>query len=229
MSKSRGNVINPDETVDMYGSDSLRIYEMFMGPLDKGKPWSTSGLQGCSRFIKKLWGILVDDDGEISKNITNIESDKETNQLLHQMIKKVSENLDKLHFNTCVSEFMIFTNHIQKLDEINRELIKTFIILINPFIPHLAQELWELIDENNELSYEPWPIHDNQLTQLDYIKIAVQINGKRRSEIDISSNDSELEVITKAKNDDKISAFIEGKDIIKEIYVHQKIVNIVIK
>ena len=229
MSKSRGNVINPDETVDVYGSDSLRIYEMFMGPLDKGKPWSTSGLQGCSRFIKKLWGILVDDEGHISNNITNIESDKKTNQLLHQMIMKVSVNLDKLHFNTCVSEFMIFTNHIQKLDEINRELIKTFIILINPFMPHLAQELWELIDENNELSYEPWPKYNKHLTQLNSIKIAVQINGKRRSEIDISTKDSESEVISKAKNDDKVSLFIEGKVIIKEIYVHQKIVNFVIK
>ena len=229
MSKSRGNVINPDETVDVYGTDSLRIYEMFMGPLDKGKPWSTSGLQGCSRFIKKLWGILVDDEGHISNNITNIESDKKTNQLLHQMIMKVSVNLDKLHFNTCVSEFMIFTNHIQKLDEINRELIKTFIILINPFMPHLAQELWELIDENNELSYEPWPKYNKHLTQLNSIKIAVQINGKRRSEIDISTKDSESEVISKAKNDDKVSLFIEGKVIIKEIYVHQKIVNFVIK
>ena len=229
MSKSRGNVINPDDTVDVYGTDSLRIYEMFMGPLDKGKPWSTSGLQGCSRFIKKLWGILVDDEGHISNNITNIESDKKTNQLLHQMIMKVSVNLDKLHFNTCVSEFMIFTNHIQKLDEINRELIKTFIILINPFMPHLAQELWELIDENNELSYEPWPKYNKHLTQLNSIKIAVQINGKRRSEIDISTKDSESEVISKAKNDDKVSLFIEGKVIIKEIYVHQKIVNFVIK
>ena len=229
MSKSRGNVINPDETVDVYGTDSLRIYEMFMGPLDKAKPWSTSGLQGCSRFIKKLWGILVDDEGHISNNITNIESDKKTNQLLHQMIMKVSVNLDKLHFNTCVSEFMIFTNHIQKLDEINRELIKTFIILINPFMPHLAQELWELIDENNELSYEPWPKYNKHLTQLNSIKIAVQINGKRRSEIDISTKDSESEVISKAKNDDKVSLFIEGKVIIKEIYVHQKIVNFVIK
>ena len=229
MSKSRGNVINPDETVDVYGTDSLRIYEMFMGPLDKGKPWSTSGLQGCSRFIKKLWGILVDDEGHISNNITNIESDKKTNQLLHQMIMKVSVNLDKLHFNTCVSEFMIFTNHIQKLDKINRELIKTFIILINPFMPHLAQELWELIDENNELSYEPWPKYNKHLTQLNSIKIAVQINGKRRSEIDISTKDSESEVISKAKNDDKVSLFIEGRVIIKEIYVHQKIVNFVIK
>ena len=229
MSKSRGNVINPDETVDVYGTDSLRIYEMFMGPLDKAKPWSTSGLQGCSRFIKKLWGILVDDEGHISNNITNIESDKKTNQLLHQMIMKVSVNLDKLHFNTCVSEFMIFTNHIQKLDEINRELIKTFIILINPFMPHLAQELWELIDENNELSNEPWPKYNKHLTQLNSIKIAVQINGKRRSEIDISTKDSESEVISKAKNDDKVSLFIEGKVIIKEIYVHQKIVNFVIK
>jgi leucyl-tRNA synthetase len=124
---------------------------------------------------------------------------------------------------------MIFTNHIQKLDEVNRELIKTFIILINPFMPHLAQELWELSNENNELSYEPWPKYDNQLTQLDTIKIAVQINGKRRSEIDISPNDSESEVINKAKNDDKVSIFIGSKDIIKAIYVHQKIVNLVIK
>ena len=122
MSKSRGNVINPDETVDIYGSDSLRIYEMFMGPLDKGKPWSTTGLQGCSRFIKKLWSILVDDAGELSDHISHEESDKETNQIFHQMIMKVSENLENLHFNTCVSEFMIFTNHIQKLDKINIEL-----------------------------------------------------------------------------------------------------------
>ena len=122
MSKSRGNVINPDETVDIYGSDSLRIYEMFMGPLDKGKPWSSTGLQGCSRFIKKLWSILVDDAGELSDHISHEESDKETNQIFHQMIMKVSENLENLHFNTCVSEFMIFTNHIQKLDKINIEL-----------------------------------------------------------------------------------------------------------
>ena len=229
MSKSRGNVINPDETVDIYGSDSLRIYEMFMGPLDKGKPWSTTGLQGCSRFIKKLWSILVDDVGELSDNITHEASDKETNQIFHQMIMKVSENLENLHFNTCVSEFMIFTNHIQKLDKINIELVKTFIILINPFMPHLAQELWELIGETDELSYQKWPSYDKNVAQQDIITIAVQINGKRRSEIEISRNQTEDDVITKAKADPKVFTYLKNSEIVKEIYIKEKILNIVIK
>ena len=229
MSKSRGNVINPDETVDMYGSDSLRIYEMFMGPLDKGKPWSTTGLQGCSRFIKKLWSVLVDDDGNISKNVCDDAADNETNQMLHQMIMKVSDNLENLHFNTCVSEFMIFTNHIQNLEKLNRDLIKSFIILINPFMPHLAQEFWELIGESNELSYESWPSYDKNVAQLDIITIAVQINGKRRSEIQISRNESDYNVISKAKNDEKVSTYLTDCEIIKEIYIKEKIVNIVIK
>ena len=229
MSKSRGNVINPDETVDIYGSDSLRIYEMFMGPLDKGKPWSTTGLQGCSRFIKKLWSILVDDAGELSDHISHEESDKETNQIFHQMIMKVSENLENLHFNTCVSEFMIFTNHIQKLDKINIELVKTFIILINPFMPHLAQELWELIGETDELSYQNWPSYDKNVAQQDIITIAVQINGKRRSEIEISRNQTENDVITKAKADPKVFTYLKNSEIVKEIYIKEKILNIVIK
>ena len=229
MSKSRGNVINPDETVDIYGSDSLRIYEMFMGPLDKGKPWSTTGLQGCSRFIKKLWSILVDDAGELSDHISHEESDKETNQIFHQMIMKVSENLENLHFNTCVSEFMIFTNHIQKLDKINIELVKTFIILINPFMPHLAQELWELIGETDELSYQKWPSYDKNAAQQDIITIAVQINGKRRSEIEISRNQTENDVITKAKADPKVITYLKNSEIVKEIYIKEKILNIVIK
>ena len=229
MSKSRGNVINPDETVDIYGSDSLRIYEMFMGPLDKGKPWSTTGLQGCSRFIKKLWSILVDDAGKLSEHITHEASDKETNQIFHQMIMKVSENLENLHFNTCVSEFMIFTNHIQKLDKINIELVKTFIILINPFMPHLAQELWELIGETDELSFQKWPSYDKNVAQLDIITIAVQINGKRRSEIEISRNQTENDVVTKAKTDPKVSTYLKDSEIVKEIYIKEKILNIVIK
>ncbi len=229
MSKSRGNVINPDETVDIYGSDSLRIYEMFMGPLDKGKPWSTTGLQGCSRFIKKLWSILVDDAGKLSEHITHEASDKETNQTLHQMIMKVSENLENLHFNTCVSEFMIFTNHIQKLDKINIELVKTFIILINPFMPHLAHELWELIGETDELSYQKWPSYDKNVAQQDIITIAVQINGKRRSEIEITRNQNKNDVITKAKADPKVSTYLKNSEIVKEIYIKEKILNIVIK
>ena len=229
MSKSRGNVINPDETVDTYGSDSMRIYEMFMGPLDKAKPWSTTGLQGCSRFIKKLWSILVDDEGVLSSNVTEKKDDKETLQALNMMIKKISDNLDQMQFNTCVSEFMIFTNHIQKLDSINIDTIRSFIIIMNPFMPHLAQELWELIGETNELTYQGWPDYDKDIVISDEIVIPIQINGKRRSEILISANESESEVIAKAKSDDKIVSYLKNTTIIKEIYIKGKILNIVIK
>ena len=229
MSKSRGNVINPDETVETYGSDSMRIYEMFMGPLDKAKPWSTTGLQGCSRFIKKLWSILVDDEGVLSSNVTDKKDGKETLQALNMMIKKISDNLDQMQFNTCVSEFMIFTNHIQKLDSINIDTIRSFIIIMNPFMPHLAQELWELIGETNELTYQAWPDYDKDLAISDEIVIPIQINGKRRSEISISANESESEVISKAKSDDKIASYLKNTTIIKEIYIKGKILNIVIK
>ncbi len=229
MSKSRGNVINPDETVETYGSDSMRIYEMFMGPLDKAKPWSTTGLQGCSRFIKKLWSILVDDEGVLSSNVTDKKDGKETLQALNMMFKKISDNLDQMQFNTCVSEFMIFTNHIQKLDSINIDTIRSFIIIMNPFMPHLAQELWELIGETNELTYQAWPDYDKDLAISDEIVIPIQINGKRRSEILISANESESEVISKAKSDDKIASYLKNTTIIKEIYIKGKILNIVIK
>tara|TARA_Y100000741_G_scaffold82664_1_gene60654 strand:- start:1451 stop:3871 length:2421 start_codon:yes stop_codon:yes gene_type:complete len=229
MSKSRGNVINPDETVETYGSDSMRIYEMFMGPLDKAKPWSTTGLQGCSRFIKKLWSVLVDDEGVLSSNVIEKKDDKETLQALNMMIKKISDNLDQMQFNTCVSEFMIFTNHIQKLESINIDTIRSFIIIMNPFMPHLAQELWELIGETNELTYQAWPDYDKDLVISDEIVIPIQINGKRRSEIHISANESESEVIAKAKSDDKIASYLKNTTIIKEIYIKGKILNIVIK
>ena len=229
MSKSRGNVINPDETVDKYGSDSMRIYEMFMGPLDKAKPWSTSGLQGCSRFIKKLWSILVDEDGTLTKRIVDHKDSKETLQALNMMIKKVSDNLDQMQFNTCVSEFMIFTNYLQKLDSINIDTVKSFIIIMNPFMPHLSQELWELIGETNELTYQAWPKYDRDIIISDEIVIPIQINGKRRSEITISVELSEDEVIKKARHDDKIASYLKNTTIIKEIYIKGKILNIVLK
>ena len=202
---------------------------MFMGPLDKAKPWSTTGLQGCSRFIKKLWSILVDDEGVLSSKVTDKKDGKETLQALNMMIKKISDNLDQMQFNTCVSEFMIFTNHIQKLDSINIDTIRSFIIIMNPFMPHLAQELWELIGETNELTYQAWPDYDKDLAISDEIVIPIQINGKRRSEILISANESESEVISKAKSDDKIASYLKNTTIIKEIYIKGKILNIVIK
>ena len=228
MSKSRGNVINPDETVDVYGADSMRLYEMFMGPLDKAKPWNTKGLQGCSRFINKLWNIIVDSDGSLSNKINNKQPDIETLRNLNKMIMRVSNNLDQLHFNTCVSEFMVFTNHLQTLSNINYESLNTFIIILNPFIPHLAEELWELLNQKNELSYVKWPTVEEKYLISDEVSIPVQINGKRRSEITISLNFSKDEVLKAAKSDIKVSSYIKGKEIIKEIYVEGRIVNIVV-
>ena len=229
MSKSRGNVVNPDETVDSYGADSMRLYEMFMGPLDKAKPWNTKGLQGCSRFINKLWNTIINSDGILSTKITNEDANKETLQLLNQMINRVTDNLNQLHFNTCVSEFMVFTNHLQTLSHINNDCLKSFIIIINPFVPHLAEELWQLLGETNELTYVNWPEIDKNYLNKDELAIPIQINGKRRSEILINSNDSKDDVITMAKSDIKIQTYLKGKEIVKEIYIEGRIVNIVIK
>ncbi len=229
MSKSRGNVINPDETVDSYGADSMRLYEMFMGPLDKAKPWNTKGLQGCSRFINKLWNTIINSDGKLSSKVTHEDADKETLQLLNQMINRVTDNLNQLHFNTCVSEFMVFTNHLQTLSHINNDCLKSFITLINPFVPHLAEELWQLLGETNELTYVNWPKIDKNYLKNDELSIPIQINGKRRSEILINSNTSKEEVISIAKSDNKIQTYLNGKDIVKEIYINGRIVNFVIK
>ena len=229
MSKSRGNVINPDETVDSYGADSMRLYEMFMGPLDKAKPWNTKGLQGCSRFINKLWNTIINSDGQLSSKVTNEDADKETLQLLNQMINRVTDNLNQLHFNTCVSEFMVFTNHLQTLSHINNDCLKSFIIIINPFVPHLAEELWQLLGETNELTYVNWPEIDKNYLNKDELAIPIQINGKRRSEILINSNASKDDVITLAKSDIKIQTYLKGNEIVKEIYIEGRIVNIVIK
>ncbi|MEA1881415.1 MAG: leucine--tRNA ligase [Candidatus Marinimicrobia bacterium] len=229
MSKSRGNVVNPDDTVDIYGADSMRLYEMFMGPLDKAKPWSTTGLQGCSRFINKLWNIIVTESGEISEKITNETPSKETVRMLHSMIKRVSVNLDNLHFNTCVSEFMIFTNHIQSLESINSDILKTFIVLMNPFMPHIAQELWQLSGHENELTFENWPKYEESLIWSNTMKLAVQVNGKRRSEIEVDAESKDDTIIKAAKSADKILNFIGGKKIVKEIYIRGRLVNIVVE
>ena len=229
MSKSRGNVVNPDETVEKFGADSMRIYEMFMGPLDKAKPWSTTGLQGCFRFINKLWNILVTDEGSLSHNITDEAPSKDTLRLLNSMIKRVSENLDKLQFNTCVSEFMIFTNHLQKLDTINQNVLKTFIIILNPFMPHISSELWVLIGKDRELTFEEWPVYDSALIQSDTIKLAVQINGKRRDEIEVALDADELTILKIAKKSEKVLNFISGKELVKEIYVKGRLVNLVVR
>ena len=229
MSKSRGNVVNPDDTVKKYGADSMRIYEMFMGPLDKAKPWSTSGLEGCYRFVKKLWSLLFDNENKLNSKIVDFAENKENKQALHFLIKKITENLERLQFNTCVSEFMIFVNHLTKQPTISKSTVETFTIILNPFMPHLSEEIWSSLGKNSELTFSSWPKFNPNLVKLDIRTIGVQVNGKRRSEIEIYDEDIESTVLKKAKDDKKVLSHIEGKVIIKEIYIKNKIVNIVVK
>ena len=228
MSKSRGNVINPDEVVDDYGADSMRLYEMFMGPLDKAKPWQTKGLQGCSRFINKLWNKVCSSDG-LNENITSDTAESETIKLKHQTIKKVSDDIENLRFNTAISQMMIFTNHLTTLKSINREILQTFAQLLAPFIPHTAEEIWQRLGNENSITYEQWPDYDEELAKENIISIAIQVNGKLRANIEIDANTEEGDVLQLAKENDRIDNYIGGKELIKEIYVPGRLINFVVK
>ena len=228
MSKSRGNVINPDEVVDKYGADSMRLYEMFMGPLDKAKPWQTKGLQGCSRFINKLWHKAYSSEG-LSSCINLDTANTETIKLLHQTIKKVGADIENLRFNTAISQMMIFTNHLVTLNVINKDVLTIFTQLLAPFIPHTAEELWQLLGNKNSITFEPWPEYDEELVKENIISIAIQVNGKLRTNIEIDANTEEGDVLQLAKENDRIDNYIGGKELIKEIYVPGRLINFVVK
>ena len=222
MSKSRGNVINPDDVVKEFGADSFRLYEMFMGPLDKSKPWSTKGLQGCYRFLQKVWRLFNNQDIAIKENC----ADDETQRLLHQSIKKASDDLDGLRFNTVVSQLMILTNHLSTLDILDKDVLRQFLILLNPFAPHLSEEL------NERLGYQPitssqWPKYDEKLIMDEMITIAVQFKGKTRGTIDIAPNTNESDTMEIVKATEFGKKYLSQGKVIKIIYIQNKIINII--
>ena len=230
MSKSRGNVINPEEIMDEYGADSMRLYEMFMGPLNKSKPWSTKGLQGCYRFVKKLWSILVDENGNLStKIIDNDEKDKDTLFLHHQTIKKLGEDIENLHFNTAVSQLMIYCNHLQKCNTVSKKLIEELVIILSPFVPHIAEEFWSLLGQSQTISYHSWPQYSEDLIQLDEVTIAVQVNGKLRANINVSKDSNESDVISEAMSSENVKKFTSDGNIVKTIYVPNRLLNFVVQ
>ena len=230
MSKSRGNVINPEEIMDEYGADSMRLYEMFMGPLNKSKPWSTKGLQGCYRFVKKLWSILVDENGNLStKIIDNDEGDKDTLFLHHQTIKKLGEDIENLHFNTAVSQLMIYCNHLQKCNTVSKKLIEELVIILSPFVPHIAEEFWSLLGQSQTISYHSWPQYSEDLIQLDEVTIAVQVNGKLRANINVSKDSNESDVISEAMSLENVKKFTSDGNIVKTIYVPNRLLNFVVQ
>ena len=226
MSKSRGNVVNPDDVVEKYGADSFRIFEMFMGPLDKSKPWSTKGLQGCYKFVQKIWRLYTQDESKFVNNKTS----KESIMILHQTIKKVTDDLETLNFNTAVSQMMIFVNHILSQESYNKEVLHTFLIILNPFAPHLAEELNEMIfkDDYCPISDKSWPNYDELLIVSDSMTIAVQINGKTRGTIEVESGLNKENIFRNIRENEKFIKYLENGKIIKKIYVPNRLVNFVI-
>ena len=228
MSKSRGNVVNPDEMIERFGADAVRLYEMFMGPLEAMKPWSTRGVEGVTRFLDRVWRLIVADDGSASRAVVDAQPSADQRRLLHQTIKKVTEDLEALHFNTAISQMMVFTNDMTKLDQRPRALIEPFVLLLAPFAPHLCEELWERLGHAPSVSRHPWPAFDPALVVSDRFEIPLQVNGRLRSKIEVPADWTEEQVVALARQDAKLAEWLQGKPPRKVIYVAKKLVNFVV-
>lgn len=230
MSKSRGNVVNPDDIIANYGADSLRLYEMFLGPLEDQKPWNTSGIEGVSRFLKKIWREYIDRDGSIAPKISkDANESQDFLKILNETIKKVSSDIEGLRFNTAISQMMICLSALQKETSISIDSAKKFIQLVAPFAPHISEEIWNRLGETSSITTASFPVCEEKFLTTDSVKIAIQVNGKLRAEMQVSKTASKDEVLESAKSLDGVKRHTEGKTIVKEIYVPGKIVNIVVK
>ena len=186
MSKARGNVVNPDEVVKEYGADSLRLYEMFMGPLEAVKPWSTQGVSGVAGFLDRVWRMMIDERAEetrLNASIVDIEPTAEQNRVLHKTIHAVTRDIEQMSFNTAIARMMEFTNYFFKVEQRPKAAMERFVQLLSPFAPHLAEELWQQLGHAKTLAYEPWPEYDEALLKEDTIEVPVQVNGKLRGRI----------------------------------------------
>ena len=222
MSKSKGNVINPDDIVGEFGADSFRVYEMFMGPFDQTAPWSMESIRGCSKFLDRVWNLkdMVVDGDEFSPKFE---------KMMHKAIKKVSSDIEEMKFNTAVATFMTMVNEFYKEKQINKAEYKVFLQLLNPFAPHMTEELFKELGEEKDISQTPWPTYDESKTIDDEIEIPVQINGKVKTTIKILKDEEECVVKDKVRENETIKSLIKDKIVVKEIYVKGKIFNIVVK
>ena len=223
MSKSKGNVINPDDMVKQYGADALRIYEMFMGPIDAAKPWDPNGIDGSKKFIDRVWRLFMESGKVVDKPNKNLE------KAYNYTVKKVTNDYETMNFNTAISQMMIFVNLANKEEVLPLEYAEGFLKLLNPVAPHITEELWSEMGHTETITYSTWPTFDEAKTQEDTISLPVQINGKLRANVEIEKDEDQESVKQKVHNNDKIQAQIEEKQIVKEIYVQNRIYNIVIK
>jgi len=237
MSKSRGNIVSPDDVIANYGADAFRCYEMFMGPLEQMKPWSMKGVEGIARFLARVWRLMTDENqaGEwiLSNEVREVEPDKAQMKVMHATIKKVTEDIETLSFNTAIAQMMVFVNAFTNTAAKPLSAMRTFLILLNPFAPHITSELWEKLnkqfgDVRTDITEQNWPNYDEQLLVEDEIDIVVQVNGKLRDRMRLSIHATEDEVKAAALSQVKIQQLIAGKTISKVIVVPQKLINIVV-
>ncbi|WP_412060333.1 leucine--tRNA ligase [Rubrivirga sp. IMCC45206] len=229
MSKSRGNVVNPDDIVDEYGADSLRLYEMFMGPLEQVKPWNTRSVDGVHRFLARSYRLLLDSEtGELGASVTDADPSRDELRTLHATIQKVSDDIDGLRFNTAISALMEFVNAATKWDAVPRAVAEPFVLLLAPFAPHLAEELWRQLGHDDSLAYEPWPEADPELLKEDTVEIAVQVNGKLRGTVSVDADAGKDAMLAAAREEPNVAKYLDEGTVRKEIAVPGRLVNFVV-
>lgn len=216
-------VINPSDIVRDYGADTLRLYEMFMGPLEVSKPWSMSGVEGAKKFITRVWNFFTE-----PANLT-ADNDGALTRVYHQTVKKVTDDFEALAFNTAISQLMIFMNAAYKAGKCPKEYAEGIVKLLSPVTPHICEELWSILGHDNTIAYESWPVYDEKELEVDTIEIAVQVNGKLKGKISVGVDEDQESALAKANAHPDVKAFLDGKTIVKEIYVKGRIVNIVAK
>ncbi|WP_302046395.1 leucine--tRNA ligase, partial [Leuconostoc lactis] len=227
MSKSKGNVVNPDDIVAEFGADTLRVYEMFMGPLTQSKPWSEEGITGSRRWLDRVWRLLIDDDGQLRDRVTTVNSG-ELDKIYHQAVKKVTEDLENMRFNTAISQMMVFVNEAYKANSLFLDYMTGFVQLLAPFAPHLSEELWVRLGQEASISYVAWPTYDPAQLVEDTVEIIFQVNGKVRGKATVARDIDQDGMIAAAKADDNVQKFIADKTIRKVIAIPGKFVNIVV-
>lgn len=228
MSKSKGNVVNPDDIVDQYGADTLRLYEIFMGPLEESVPWDEKGLHGSNKWVQRVWRLLMDDNNHLRDRVSTYNDGKLT-KVYNQTVKKVTDDFERMHFNTAISQLMVFVNEAYKVDNLPLEYMEGFVKMIAPLMPHLAEELWSQFNESETITYQPWPTYDEKALVEDEVEMIVQVNGKVRAKIKMAKDADNKDVEDAALANEHVHSFVDGKDVKKVIVIPNRIVNIVVK
>ena len=231
MSKSKGNVVNPDDVVESYGADTLRLYEMFMGPLDASISWSEDGLAGANKFLERVWRLFInnDDDNTVRDDFLTDKNDGKLDKVYNETVKKVTEDFEVLHFNTAISQMMVFTNEANKADSLPKEYAEGLVKMLAPIAPHMMEELWSKFGHDESITYAKWPEFDESKLVSDTVEMIIQVNGRLRDKLSLPVDTDKEKIKELALSDEKIQKFIDGKDVAKVIVIPNKIVNIVVK